>query len=187
MNMWQFRSFGGIKKDLERIFLSLINGMFKTTKPIFAEWEAHESSLKLQFITSLLLLSSSLTLFQLCFGQKIKWIVVPHSIIIIYTELFRFDITTSRVSFHFLSYFRLWFSFSISRMYVCIYIYTAVCKTFEPLLYIRIYIYGVHCGKVLILENVPGRKIILNIQPQEEINTQYIEDITCLPHYSSWK
>ena len=64
--------------------------------------------------------------------------------------------------------------------HIDIYIYTAVCKNFEPLIYIRIYIYGVHCGKVSILENVPGRKIIINIQPQEDNNTQYIEDITCL-------
>ena len=39
-----------------------------------------------------------------------------------------------------------------------IYIYTAVCKNFEPLIYISIYIYGVHCGKVVILENILGRK-----------------------------
>ena len=30
------------------------------------------------------------------------------------------------------------------------YIYTAVCNNFEPLIYISIYIYGVHCGKVLV-------------------------------------
>ena len=34
----------------------------------------------------------------------------------------------------------------------------AVCKNVEPLIYISIYIYGVHCGKVLILENIPGYK-----------------------------
>ena len=39
-------------------------------------------------------------------------------------------------------------------------IYTAVCKNFEPLIYISIYIYEVHCGKVLVLENIPGHKII---------------------------
>ena len=39
-----------------------------------------------------------------------------------------------------------------------IYMYTAVCKTFETLIYISIYIYGVHCGKVLILEIGPGCK-----------------------------
>ena len=27
------------------------------------------------------------------------------------------------------------------------YIYIAVCKHFEPFIYISIYIYGVHCGK----------------------------------------
>ena len=48
---------------------------------------------------------------------------------------------------------------------------------YEPLIYIRIYKYGVHRGKVLNLANAPGRKIILNIQAQEDINT---EDITCL-------
>ena len=40
----------------------------------------------------------------------------------------------------------------------------------ESTLYI--YKYGVHRGKVLNLANAPGRKIILNIQAQE--------DITCL-------
>ena len=87
-------------------------------------------------------------------------------------------------------------------IYSCIYIYSClekklqkICpqkikylKKFEPLIYyISIYIYGVHCGKVLILENVSGRKIILNIQPQEGTNTQYIEDITfssTLPKYA---
>ena len=38
----------------------------------------------------------------------------------------------------------------ITRL-LSLYIYTAVCKNFEPLIYIIIYIYGVHCGKVLIL------------------------------------
>ena len=33
-------------------------------------------------------------------------------------------------------------------MYVCTCIYIAVIKHFEPLIYISIYIYGVHCGKV---------------------------------------
>ena len=46
-------------------------------------------------------------------------------------------------------------------IYIYIYIYTAVCKNFEPLIYISIYIYGVHCGKVLILENIPGHKKII--------------------------
>ena len=44
------------------------------------------------------------------------------------------------------------------------------------------FIYGVHCGKVLVLENIPGRKI--NHQHvatrEEDIPAQYIEDITCL-------
>ena len=44
------------------------------------------------------------------------------------------------------------------------------------------FIYGVHCGKVLVLENIPGRKI--NHQHvathEENIPAQYIEDITCL-------
>ena len=31
-------------------------------------------------------------------------------------------------------------------------------KTFEPLIYISIDIYGMHCGKVVIFKNVPGRK-----------------------------
>ena len=50
----------------------------------------------------------------------------------------------------------------VSRRNV-IYIYTAVCKNFEPLIYISIYIYGVHCGKVLVLENIPGHKKIINM------------------------
>ena len=44
-----------------------------------------------------------------------------------------------------------------------LYIYIAVCKNFEPLIYISIYIYGVHCGKVLILKTVPGCRKIINM------------------------
>ena len=72
---------------------------------------------------------------------------------------------------------------TLSSTFIHTYTYTAVCKTFEPLIYISIYIYGVHCGKVLILENVPGRKKILNIQPQEGNNTQ----LHVYPNYPGWK
>ena len=51
----------------------------------------------------------------------------------------------------------------VEDIYICIYIYTAVCKNSEPLIYISIYIYGVYCGKVLILENIPGHKKIINM------------------------
>ena len=44
-------------------------------------------------------------------------------------------------------YIYLYLSISIS---IYISIYTAACKDFEPLIYISIYIYGVHCGKVLL-------------------------------------
>ena len=37
-----------------------------------------------------------------------------------------------------------------------------------------------HCGKVLILANVPGRKKITQESPQEDIHAQYIEDIKYL-------
>ena len=30
-------------------------------------------------------------------------------------------------------------------------------------MYVSIYIYGVHYGKVLVLENIPGPKIIINM------------------------
>ena len=41
------------------------------------------------------------------------------------------------------------------------YICTGVCKKIRALdLYISIYIYGVHCGKILILENIPGHMFI---------------------------
>ena len=55
------------------------------------------------------------------------------------------------------------FSGRTKYIHIYIYIYTAVCKNFEPLTYISIYIYGVHCGKVLILKIVPGSIKSINI------------------------
>ena len=49
---------------------------------------------------------------------------------------------------------------SFVQRYICIY---SCLQTFESLIYISIYIYGVQCGKALILENIPGCKEIINM------------------------
>ena len=67
-----------------------------------------------------------------------------------------------------------------------IYIYIAVCNNFEPLIYISIYIYGVHCGKVLILKIVPGRKNSLTCSHMK-IFLLNILKILYLYYYTGWK
>ena len=46
---------------------------------------------------------------------------------------------------------------------MCVCVYVKILKKKQPLIYINIYIYGVHCGKVLILENIPGRIKSINM------------------------
>ena len=48
--------------------------------------------------------------------------------------------------------------------HIYIYIYIAVCQKFEPLIYISIWIYRVHCGKVP-LENLLPARVIIFVHP----------------------
>ena len=65
-----------------------------------------------------------------------------------------------------------------------IYIYTAVCKNVEPLIYISIYIYRVHCGKVLILKLSLGAKKSLMCSHRKIFMLNILKILHIYPHYS---
>ena len=59
------------------------------------------------------------------------------------------------------------------------------CLAFHS--YISIYIYGVHCGKVLILENIPGHKKIIKCSHRKIFMLNILKISHVYPHYSGWK
>ena len=65
--------------------------------------------------------------------------------------------------------------------------YTAVCKNLEPLIYISIYIYGVHCGKVFILKIVPGCKNSLTCSHRKIFLLNILNILHVYLHYTGWE
>ena len=60
-------------------------------------------------------------------------------------------------------YFCLQKKFILFYFILFIYFIIFVCNNFEHLKYICICLYGVHCGEVLVLENIPGRTKFVNM------------------------